>query len=336
MKDLRNRIVVITGASSGFGRGVAEKFARSGAHVVLAARRGTLLEKIARDCSKRGVRALAVETDVSDRSEVEALAQRVLNEFGRFDVWVNNAGVATYGRLNDCPIDEHEQVIRTNLLGVIYGSRAALQQFRQQGHGVLINVGSFAGIASFPYGSSYTASKHGVRGFGTALRQELQVNGDENIHVCTVMPTSMDTPFFEHAANHTGHPVVPIPPVYDPQLVVDAIFEVATSPKDEVVVGGRGKAGKLLSRIAPGLMETQMAKKAHQSMMEQQETEPPSSGNLFAPLEHGSDVRGGWKRASLGTRLLKTAISAGIPAFLGYAIWSRTQQQNQARQPQAA
>lgn len=336
MKELRNRIVVITGASSGFGRGVAEKFARDGAHVVLASRRGDLLEKLARDCRNQGVRAVAIETDVSDRSEVESLAQRVLNEFGRFDIWINNAGVATYGRFNDSPMDEHEQVIRTNLLGLMYGSRVALDQFRRQGHGVLINVGSFAGIASFPYGASYTASKHGVRGLGTALRQELTVNEEENIHVCTVMPTSMDTPFFAHAANHTGRPVKPIPPVYDPQLVIDAIHEVALNPRPEIVVGGRGKAGKLLSRIAPGALETQMAKKSHEAMMQQEETAPPSSGNLFSAVEYGNEVRGGWNKGSLGGRILKTTAAASFPALMGYLLWALRRDQSQRREQRAA
>ena len=139
--------------------------------MVIAARRGELLEKLAKDLRRKGVRTLAIETDVSDRRQVDALAEQVLREFRRFDVWINNAGVATYGRFNDSPMEEHEQVIRTNLLGCMYGSRAALEQFRRQGRGTLINVCSFAGIASFPYGASYTASKHGMRGLDMALRQ---------------------------------------------------------------------------------------------------------------------------------------------------------------------
>jgi short-subunit dehydrogenase len=262
MKQLRNHVVVITGASSGFGRGAAEKFANSGADLVLAARRGSEIQKLAANCSKRGVRALAVETDVSELEQVQRLGERAIGEFGHIDVWVNNAGVATYGGFCKSPIEEHEQVIRTNLLGCMYGSRVALDQFRRQGQGILIDVASFAGISSFPYGASYSASKYRIRGFDMALQQELQVNGEQNIHVCTVSPTSMDTPFFEHAANHTGRPVQPIPPVYDPKLVVEAIYNVALKPRDEVVIGSRGKMGRAMKRIAPSLMKTQMAKRA--------------------------------------------------------------------------
>jgi len=336
-KRLRNHVVVITGASSGFGRGAAERFAREGAHVVLAARRGEALDRVARECRRRGVRALAVETDVSEESQVESLAQAALREFGRFDVWVNNAGVATYGRFIESPMEEHEQVIRTNLLGAMYGSRAALQQFRRQGKGVLINVSSFAGIASFPYGASYTASKHGLRGLDTALRQELLAQGnDKKIHVCTVMPTSMDTPFFQHAANHTGRPVTPMPPVYEPELVVKKIVELATRPKPEVVVGRRGKVGKAAARLSPRLMEKQMAKRAHKAMMERNSGAAESSGNLFAPVEYGTEVRGGWRKGSGLSTATKAGLGIGLSAGLIYLLTSPAGERRRQQEAPAA
>jgi short-subunit dehydrogenase len=334
MKQLRNRVVVITGASSGFGRGVAEKFSKEGADLVLAARRGTLLDQVAHDCRKRGVRAVAVETDVSEREQVEALAETAMREFGRIDIWINNAGVATYGRFNDCPMEEHEQVIRTNLLGAMYGSRAALEHFRRQGHGTIINVASFAGIVSFPYAGSYVASKHGIRGLDVALRQELEANGEENIHVCTISPVSMDTPFFEHAGNHTGHPVRPIPPVYDPKLVVEAIYQVALQPRDEVVVA-RGKMGGAAKRLAPGLLERELAERAHKAMMEQSERAVDSSGNIFAPVQSGTDLRGGWRGRPLARRLVSTVL-ASAPAAAAWLVWNSARNRSlQQRQPAA-
>src|SRR6185312_14695569 len=138
MKRKGNRVVVITGASSGFGRGAALRFAKAGDNVVIAARRESLLEDVAEQCRKAGVEALAVEADVSSAADVERLAEKALNEFGRIDVWVNNAGVGTVARFDEAPLEEHEQVIRTNLLGTIYGSYAALNQFRKQRQGVLI------------------------------------------------------------------------------------------------------------------------------------------------------------------------------------------------------
>lgn len=142
MGEMRDRVVVITGASSGFGRGAALKFAANGAKVVLAARRKRLLKQIAEEWRQIGAESLVVETDVSNSSEVEELAQRAVEKFGKIDVWINNAGVGAVARFDETPLEEHEQVIQTNLMGTIYGSYVALQQFREQGRGVLINVGS--------------------------------------------------------------------------------------------------------------------------------------------------------------------------------------------------
>ena len=288
MESLRDQVVVITGASSGFGKGAALRFAEEGANLVLAARRKSLLKELAKGCEKLGVQTIVVETDGSNSDDMEDLAQKAVDEFGRIDVWVNNAGVSTFGRFDEIPLKEHEQVIETNLLGCLYGSYEALRRFRPQGEGVLINVASYLGKGSAPYQSSYVASKHGIRGLDMAVRQELQANNEnERIHVCTVMPTSMDTPFFEHAANHLGHPVLPIPPVYDPQEVIEAIVELARNPQDEVVIGRRGKVASAAGKIMPATLERQMAKKVHGKLMRQSETEGPSTGSLFRRMRSG-------------------------------------------------
>ena len=156
-RKMRNRVVVITGASSGFGRGAAVKFAEAGANVVLAARRRRLLKDVARECEQHKVETLVVTADVSDASDVAELAAKAVDRFGRIDVWINNAGVGAVGQFEETPLEEHEQVIRTNLLGTLYESYQALQQFHGQGRGVLINVGSFAGKIGAPYLSSYSA-----------------------------------------------------------------------------------------------------------------------------------------------------------------------------------
>jgi len=319
-KAIRNRVVVITGASSGFGRGAALKFAEAGAKVVLAARRRRELNQVAKECEQLGGKALVVDTDVSDPKEVRELADRALEKFGRVDVWVNNAGVGAMGQFDETPLEEHEQVIRTNLLGTIYGSHEALQQFREQGHGVLINVGSIAGKMAAPYLSSYAASKFGIRGLGMALRQELEENDEENIHVCTVMPGSHDAPFFGHAANYSGKPVEPIPPVYDPQKVVDVIYELALRPEDEVVVGGMAKAASLSGRLAPTFTEKLMGKRAHKSQMKQKKTAANKSGSVFEPEESGTGVYGGWlEKEQEGKGKLGTILGFAVPIGMGAA-----------------
>jgi short-subunit dehydrogenase len=324
MQNTRNRVIVITGATSGFGRGVALEFAEEGADIVLAGRRKDVLNEVAEECEHHGCRALVVQTDVSDRDDVERLAAQAIRRFGRIDVWINNAGVATFGRFDEVPLKEHEQVIATDLLGTIYGSHLALQQFRKQGEGILINVSSYVGKGSAPYFASYVSSKHGVRGLGMSLRQELEANEEADIHVCTVMPTSMDTPFFQHAGNHTGHPVVPIPPVYDPQQVVDAIVQLSHEPEGEVIVGQRGKIASVAGRIAPFAIEKKMAKQTHEALIEQKDTAPDSTGSLFKPAKVGTELRGGWlDSGSKSNNGLLAALAVGIPIALASLLLRR-------------
>jgi short-subunit dehydrogenase len=344
MRKRGNRVVVITGASSGFGRGAALRFAQAGDNVVIAARRKSLLKEVAEQCRQAGVKSLAVEADVSKAADVEDLASQAIRKFGRIDVWVNNAGVGTVARFDEAPLEEHEQVIRTNLLGTIYGSYEALNQFRKQGQGVLINMASFAGKVAPPYLSSYAASKFGIRGLGMALREELAQNNEKNIRVSTVMPVSFDTPFFEHAANHTGKPVQAIPPVYDPREVIETIFEMSQSPEDEVIVGREGKFSGVAERIAPKLVEKQMAKKTHKAQMGQSESESESSGSLFRPMKSGTQVYGGLQSESQetgedhkhGMGKFGTVAGIAVPIAMGVAYLMRRRTQTGTNWEQAA
>src|SRR6185369_7358476 len=122
-------VVVITGASSGIGKASARLFAEHGARLVLAARRKNLLNDLVDELEDLGAEAIAVEADVSEKDEVQDVAKQAIKRFGRIDVWVNNAGVGAVGRFDEIPLNEHDQLIRTNLMGVIYGSSAALKHF---------------------------------------------------------------------------------------------------------------------------------------------------------------------------------------------------------------
>jgi short-subunit dehydrogenase len=335
MNKLQDRVVVITGASSGIGRATALKYAREGANLVLAARRKQVLKEVAEECERHGSDVIVVETDVSNESEVENLAKKALSEFGHIDIWINNAGVGVVGRFDEVPIEEHRQVIETDLMGTIHGAYAAISQFRRQGFGTLINVSSYLGKGSSPYHTSYTAAKHGVRGFGMSLRQELWANNEKEIRVCTVMPVSIDTPFFQHAANHTGKPVIPIPPVYDVDEAANALLSLAFKPQDEVIVGRAGKLFSLQGRIAPRLTEKQMAWHTHRAAMKQDKSARDSSGNLFKSMKAGTGTRGGWLDRNTAQELpgehsggAARKVGGGIallavPAILGWLLYSR-------------
>lgn len=290
-RNLSGKVIVLTGASSGFGKGAAREFALRGASLVLAARRNELLDELAAECQTLGGKALSVPTDVSECGEVEKLSDTTLAEFGRIDIWINNAGVGALGRFEEVPLEDHIKVIETDLLGVVYGSYCAMRQFRKQGKGTLINIASVVGKVPAPYCSSYVAAKHGVIGLSAALRQELTENDITDIRVCTVMPTTFDTPFFDHSANYLGRETEPIPPVYEPERVVEVILRLATDPEDEVTVGSAAKVMALAHQIAPGLTEALVGKQAHMVHVEKALPAPDTQGSVQEPIPDGTEVK---------------------------------------------
>jgi len=292
-QDLNGKVIVITGASSGFGKGAALAFAEAGAAVILAARRGEMLDELANECVAKGGQALAVPTDVSEKEDVQQLAHAAVAAFERIDVWINNAGQGALGRFEEVPLDDHVQVIKTDLLGTLYGSYFALQQFHQQQSGILINISSVLGKIPSPYYASYAAAKYGVTGLSAALRQEIAENHEDSIHVCTVYPMSHDTPFFDHAANYSGHEVKPIPPLYDPQEVVDTLVRLATKPQDEVIVGNLGKVMVPMHGVTPGLVEGMMAKETQTVLIDHAAPAEDTEGNVHRPTAEGVEVSGG-------------------------------------------
>src|SRR5215211_8481138 len=199
---LDDKVVVITGASSGIGKASALAFARNGARLALCARRQPELNDTVNACREAGVQVVELQTDVADEAQVKALAQRAIEAFGRIDVWFNNAGVDAFGPFLNIPSAAFERVLQVNLMGAVYGSRAALTQFRQQGSGTLINNASIVGTCPTPFHSPYVASKFAIRGLSHALRQE--VMDLPNVHVCTLCPSSIDTPLWQRGGNYSG------------------------------------------------------------------------------------------------------------------------------------
>lgn len=283
---------VVTGASSGLGRGVALKLASYGANVVLAARRTRVLDEVAAEVRAAGGRPLVVTTDVSQPDQVQRLADAAVERFGRIDVWINDAAVGAVGRFEEIPIEDHARIVDVNLKGVIYGSHAALRQFRRQGFGTLVNVASVEGRVPLAYHASYAATKHAVLGLGAALNQELRLGGMETIKVAAVLPWAVDTPFWDHTANYTGG----TPRMYmmdGAREVVDAIVWVSLHPRQEYVVGWKAQGAVLGDQIWPGLAERIAADMVHRAQIETAPPTPPTAGSVHAPTRAGTTVEGG-------------------------------------------
>src|SRR5690606_11825621 len=240
-RELSGWTVVITGASSGLGRGTAMKLASMGACVVINARREDLLEEVAGQARSSGGQAIVVPGDVSDPATIQHLLQAALQPTGRIDVWINNVGIGALGPFWDIPIEDHARVIDVNLKGLVYGAHAAIRQFRQQGAGTLVNIGSIDSEVPLAYQAGYSASKAGVLSLGRALNEELRLDKQERIKVATVMPWAVDTPWWEHAANYSGG-TPRMAAMDDPEKVVDAIVEICLDPQEELAVGWKAKA----------------------------------------------------------------------------------------------
>lgn len=315
---ISDTVTVITGASSGIGRATALRLAGEQGTVVLASRQADALQEVARECRERGGRALAVPTDVTDEAQVQNLARHAIEAFGRIDVWLNNAAVTALGEFEAVPSEVFRQVIETNFFGYVYGARAVLPYFREQQRGILINVASAVSKVGNPYATAYAASKAAILGFSDSLRMELR--NIPGIHVCSVLPATIDTPLFQHAANFAGRAVQAMPPVYAPEEVAEAVTSLIRHPRREVTVGNAGRMIALRTLMPMALSERLLASKVERRHF-QDRPSGSSPGNLFQPMPQFNAVHGGWMEdgngAQTAARIGGTlAVAAGLGALL--------------------
>ncbi len=309
-RRISDSVVVVTGASSGVGRAAALKFSRAGATVAVVARRRDALGRLADHCGRFGGRTMVVPADVRDESAVRSLARQVVEQYGRIDVWINNAAVSLFGRIEETPYEAYRNVIETNLLGYVHGARAVLPYFREQGSGTLVNVSSVVGKIGQPFTSAYVSTKFAIVGLSECLRMELLDAPD--VHVCILLPGSIDTPLFQHAANYTGRTVKAMEPVYSAERIADAILELAERPRREVSVGGAPKMIMLMHALAPSLAEKTMARKVDKDHFMDRPT-PPTDGNLFQPMRESENVSGGFlPNGSDGKMSAKKLLGAAV------------------------
>ena len=229
--NFKNKIVLITGASSGIGKQTALEFAKKGANLILVARRKDKLELVAKELEKFHTTILVCSCDVSNKDQVKEMSKIVLEKFDTVDILVNNAGFAIFGSVSDLSIDEIESQMETNYFGMIYCIKNFLPIMLNKKSGHIVNVASVAASFGLPGIASYCASKFAMLGFSEGLKHELK---DTGIGITVVSPIMVRTNFFDH-------PSFEKMPKYSPtslssKTVANAILKASNSPRLEIIV----------------------------------------------------------------------------------------------------
>jgi short-subunit dehydrogenase len=229
--DFKDKVVLITGASSGIGRETTIEFAKKGSQIILVARGKQKLDKLQRELQKFDVTTLICQCDVSNKLQVLKMSKDVLEKFGRVDVLINNAGFAIYGSVLDLTTEEIESQMATNYFGMVYCIKNFLPSMLKSKSGHIVNVASVAASFGLPGIASYCASKFAMLGFSEGLKHELKGTG---VGITVVSPIMVRTDFFEH-------PSFEKMPKYSPtslssKTVAKAILRAANSPRLEIIV----------------------------------------------------------------------------------------------------
>ncbi|MCP2288165.1 SDR family oxidoreductase [Nocardia amikacinitolerans] len=281
LKPIREQVVVVAGASSGIGRDTALRFAEAGAKVVVAARSAKGLASLVEEIAERGGEAVHAVCDVSERDQVEAVADLAISAYGRIDTWVAVAAVVVYAGFEDTTPEEFRRVMEVNFMGQVHGMQVALPHLRREGRGALVSVGSGETVVAMPLNSAYAASKHAVEGMLDALRRELMAEGTP-ISVTSIKPAAINTPFFTNGRNKMGVKPKGAPPFYDPSVVADCALYAATRPVRDLYAGDAARMMKLGQHLAPGMVDLVLAKFG----IPMEQTDEPviePGGNLYGP-----------------------------------------------------
>ncbi|MEW2403927.1 SDR family oxidoreductase [Streptomyces sp. NPDC046862] len=287
----QRRTVVVTGASGGVGRATARAFAARGDRVALLARGREGLAAAADEVQRAGGEALVVTVDMADAKAVEDAAQQVVDEFGRIDVWVNNAFAGVFAPFTDITPDEYRRVTEVTYLGCVFGTRAALRHMLPHDRGTIVQVGSALAYRGIPLQSAYCGAKHAIQGFNESLRCELLHTGS-GVRTTMVQLPAVNTPQFDWVLSRMPGRARPVAPIYQPEVAARAVVHAAGhARRREYWVGGSTAATLLANAVVPGLLDRYLARTGFDAQRDEGERTGPGNGNLWSPADgpHGRD-----------------------------------------------
>ncbi len=313
------KVVVVTGASSGVGRAIVRAFADEGANIGLIARSVEGLEGAASEVRDAGGRALVLPLDVADAEAIEAAAARVEAELGPIDIWVNNAMVSVFSPISEMTAEEFRRVTEVTYLGYVYGTLSALRRMSERDTGTIIQIGSALAYRSIPLQSAYCGAKAAIRGFTDSLRTEL-LHEKSNIKVSMLQLPAVNTPQFDVVKTRLAGRPQPVPPIYQPEMIAEAVLWAAEHHPREMVIAGSALKAVVGQKLVPGLIDRFLAKTGYASQQADEPVDPERVNNLYDPVPgdqgaHGRfDTRAKLWAPQLTARMNPLAVAAAVSA----------------------
>jgi NAD(P)-dependent dehydrogenase (short-subunit alcohol dehydrogenase family) len=280
----RRQVVVITGASAGLGRAIAQRFAEDGACIGLIARGRERLEAARRDVVYRGGRARTYAIDVADPDAVEDAAERVEDAFGPIDVWINNAMTSVFSPVREMEPDDYRRVTDVTYLGYVHGTLSALRRMLPRDRGVIIQVGSSLAHRGIPLQSAYCAAKHAVKGFTESLLVEL-AHDRSNVRVTMVQMPAMNTPQFDWAKSRLPRRLKPMGVIFQPEVGAEAVHYAAHHDCcRELLVTGSTLKLVFGEKLVPRYIDRRLAREGYDGQQADEPRRANGDGNLWAPV----------------------------------------------------
>ena len=289
--EIKDAVVVVTGATSGVGRATAREFGRRGAKVGLIAREPQALKDARAEIESRGAEALDVPTDVADADQVEAAAEAIESELGPIDIWVNNAMVSVFSPVKEMTPDEYKRVTDVTYIGYVYGTLAAMKRMLPRDRGAIVQVGSALAYRGIPLQSAYCASKHAIQGFVDSLRSEL-MHDRSNVKVTMVQMPALNTPQFNVVKSRLPNKPQPVPPIYQPEVAARAIAWAATHDRKEIQVGASTIATVMAEKFISPLLDRYLARTGYKSQQRNEADDPSRPNNLWESIPHDFGAHG--------------------------------------------
>ncbi len=316
--DLDGAVVVITGATAGVGRAASRAFARRGARIGLLARGRDRLESTRLEVESLGSRAVAAPTDVADAEAVEAAAERIEEELGEIDVWVNNAMTTIFAPFTEVTPEEYRRATEVTYLGQVYGTMSALRRMKERNRGTIVQVGSALAYRAIPLQAPYCGAKHACRGFTDSIRSELLYDGSD-VHVTMVHLPGLNTPQFDWCRSRFERAPRPVPPVYQPEVAAEAIVFAATHRRREVMVGIPTIRTVYGQKVAPWYLDRYLAENVRDGQLDEATVDEDRPDNLFEPVEGAYAAHGRFDDEARSTSPQLTATEHRRPLLLAGA-----------------